>query len=476
MPIKFGTDGWRAIIAEDFTFDNVRLCAQGVADMAKSQGTASWGLVVGYDTRFQSGEFAAAVAEVFAANGIKTYLADRSAPTPVVSHNLVDKKAGGGVVITASHNPQQWNGFKFKPEYGGSASPEIVTELERRIALAGHPGAVRRTAMSEAINRGMVEHFDPQPSYLRHISTLVDLGAVRGAGLTVVLDSMYGAGSGYLAALLSGGATTVRELHAEPNPSFPGMAQPEPLAHNLGELMSVVPTEGADVGLATDGDADRLGVVDERGMFVTTLQAFALLCLHHLEVLGRRGPLVRSITMTSMVDRLGELYGVPVFDTPVGFKYLGPVMMREDALLAGEESGGYAFRGNIPERDGILSGLMLLEMMVKTEKTVSGLLGMLIDRVGPHHYDRWDVGFDEGRRAEVLERLKAATPRGLGGREVQEIDTRDGFRYVLDRGCWALIRFSGTEPLLRLYAEGESPEEVNALLDELRTLAGLEPA
>ncbi len=472
MPIKFGTDGWRAIIAEEFTFENVRLCAQGTADLLIATGAASRGLVVGYDTRFASEDFATAVAEVAAGNGIKTLLADRAAPTPVVSYNLVDRGAGAGAVITASHNPPQWNGFKFKPDYGGTASPEVTTELEERIGDAEAAGSAKIMPISAAEENGLVERFDPEPAYLENVAKLVDLDGIRQAGLTVAVDSMYGAGAGYFAKLLDGGATTVTELHAERNPAFPGMSQPEPLAHNLGELMDFVSAGGPDVGLATDGDADRLGLVDERGRFLTTLETFALLCMHQLEVLKRRGPLVRSITMTSMVDRLGELYGVPVFDTPVGFKYLGPIMMREDALVAGEESGGYAFRGNIPERDGILSGLLLLEMMVKTGKTVSELLQMLTDKVGPHHYDRLDLHFDVDRQT-IEERVKSAQPDALAGRHVEDIDTRDGYRFVLEGGYWTLVRFSGTEPLIRIYAEAESPQEVESLLAEVRAIAGV---
>ena len=389
------------------------------------------------------------------------------------AHNLVARGAGSGIIITASHNPPQWNGFKFKPDYGGSASPEVVEDLERHIANVEVSGLVKRTSLADAQSKGLLEYFDPEPSYLKHIANLVDLDGIRGAGLNVVVDSMFGAGSGYLRKLISGGSSRVTELNGERNPAFPGMAQPEPIAHNIGDLMSAVGEGPADVGLATDGDADRLGVVDERGGFVTTLQSFAFLCLHQLEVLKKKGPLVRSITMTSMVDRLGEIYGAQVFDTPVGFKYLGQVMMREDALLAGEESGGYAFRGNIPERDGVLSGLMVLDMMVKTGKSVSKLLDMLTEKVGPHHYDRWDIDFDEGRREAIQERMAAARPSSLAGRRVNKIDTRDGFRFVLDGGYWALVRFSGTEPLLRVYAEAESPEGVEALLEGARALAGV---
>ena len=473
MSIRFGTDGWRGTIAEDFTFSNVRLCAQGTADLMKQRGWSARGLVVGYDTRFASAEFAAAVAEVTAANGIKTQLCDRPAPTPVVSYNLVHRGAGAGAVITASHNPAEWNGFKFKPDYGGSASPEVAEELEQHIARAEASGKSERLSLPDARERGLVELFDPEPTYLDHLAGLVDLDGIRRAGLKVVADPMHGAGAGYFTKVLPGGDTSLEEIRGERNPAFPGMSQPEPLAHNLGPLISAVRDSDADVGLATDGDADRLGLVAESGEYVTALQSFALICLHQLEVLQRRGPLVRSITMTSMVDRLGEIYDVPVFDTPVGFKYLGPVMMREDALVAGEESGGYAFRGNIPERDGILSGLMVLDMMVRTGKSVSELLGMLTDKVGPHHYDRRDIRFEEGLRDEIGKRVDEASPSSLGGIKVEGIDTRDGVRLELHGGYWALARFSGTEPLLRLYAEADSPDQVKVLLDEMRALAGV---
>ena len=473
MAIRFGTDGWRAVIGDEFTFDNVRLCAQGVADYVNERGLGARGVLVGYDTRFSSREFAASAAEVLTANRVTTYLCDRAAPTPAASFNLVAREAGAGIVVTASHNPARWNGLKFKPHYGGSAAPEIVEELEAHVASAESKGPPARLRLEVAESRGLLEYLDPEPAYLGHLAALVDLGAIRRAGLKVVVDPMHGSGAGYFDKLLSGEATRVVEIRSEPNPAFPGMSQPEPVARNLERLRSSVRRRHADLGLATDGDADRLGLVDERGGFVTTLQAFALLCLHQLEVLGRRGPLVRSITMTSMVDKLGDEYGVPVFDTPVGFKYLGPVMMREDALLAGEESGGYAFRGNIPERDGILSGLMVLDLMVRTGKTVSELLRMLEDKVGPHHYDRLDLAFEPTQREFIEARLHGARPSALAGRPVEQLDTRDGFRFVLEDGYWALVRFSGTEPLLRIYAEGETPEEVAELLEAARLLAGV---
>ena len=307
MPrIRFGTDGWRAVMGEDFTFENVRVCAQGAADYVNSTGLAARGFVIGYDTRLASDKFAEAVAEVMAANGVPTFLCSRAAPTPVVSHSLVSMTAGAGAVITASHNPAAWNGFKFKPDYGGSASDEIVAELERHIARVEASGDVRRMDVREAERRGLLERFDPTTDYLNHVAQFVDLEAIRNAGLDIVVDSMYGAGAGYFHTLLSGGSTRVTELHGEANPAFPGMNQPEPIAANLGALIDTVEDATADIGLATDGDADRLGVVDDDGDFVTTTETFSLLCMHLLEVLGQSGPLVKSITMSSMIDKLGR--------------------------------------------------------------------------------------------------------------------------------------------------------------------------
>ena len=473
MSISFGTDGWRALIAEDYTFANVRLCAQGAVDLLRSQGNQPRGLMIGYDTRFGSDRFAAAVAEVAAGNQTTALVCDRPAPTPAVAHNLVARDAGGGVVITASHNSAEWNGFKYKPDYGGSASEEVIEQLEQHISAAMSAGPPPTMPLDEATRLGLVEYVDPEPGYLGHISSLVDLEAIRSSGLKILADPMHGAGGGYFSKLLSGGTTSVTEIRSEANPAFPGMSQPEPIARNLGQLRSSIKRRKADAGLATDGDADRLGLVDERGQFVTTLQTFALLCMHQMEVLNNRGAIVRSITMTRMVDRLADIHGVKVFETPVGFKHLAPVMIRERAMLAGEESGGYAFRGSVPERDGVLSGLMLLDLMVKTGQSVSELLATLEEKVGPHHYDRIDLTLDRAQRMSAVTNLASARPDTLGGKRVEHVDTEDGFRFMLQDGYWALVRFSGTEPLLRIYAEAESSDAVARLLHEVRTIAGV---
>ena len=468
--IRFGTDGWRALIADEFTFENVARCAQGLCAYLKDIGAAHRGLVVGYDTRFLSPEFAETVAAVCSAQGIKVFLADKPAPTPALSYNVLHLQAAGAVIITASHNPSQWNGFKFKPEYAGSATQEITDRLERSIAQAVTAPAYNA---AEGRGNGLIVDLEPSGPYLERIASLVDLDAIRSAGLDVVVDSMYGAGGGYLPTLLSGGKTNVRELHGGRNPAFPGMEQPEPIAHNLTEISSLIATGGASVGIALDGDADRVGIIDEQGRFITTLDTFSILAQYLLEQKQQRGALVKGVTSSIALNKLGEAYGVDVHEMRVGFKNIGPKMTEVDALMAGEESGGFAFRGHIPERDGILSGLLILDMMVRTGKTVSQLLEMLIEKVGPHYYDRWDIEFDPEERAEIHSRLRRANPSTLAGKRVDRIDTRDGYRFVLEGGYWALVRFSGTEPLLRIYAEAESPDDVEALLEEARDMAGV---
>ena len=472
--IRFGTDGWRGLIARDFTFDNVALCAQGVASYLHKEGRAGDGLVVGYDTRFASEEFAGLVAEVMAGNGIATLLSDRAAPTPVVSYNILRHKAAGGAIITASHNPALWNGFKYKPDYAGSASPEVTARLEQEIERAETNG-VSSMPLHKARDEGLVRSIDPTTPYLEQIARLVDIEAISGAGLSIVADAMHGAGAGYLRSILpqSGDRSRVLETNGERNPAFPGMERPEPIAANLSSLSRLVVEKGADVGIAFDGDADRVGVIDEKGTFITTLETFALLALYLLEIKGDKGALVKSLTSTSMVYRLGEKYDVPVFETAVGFKYICPIMLREDALMGGEESGGYGFRGHIPERDGILSGLLLLEYMAKTGKRPSELMDRLFEVVGPHHYQRRDISFPPEDRVGLQLKLDSSDLNEVAGMPVVSSDAIDGRRFKFSSNAWLLVRFSGTEPLLRIYAEAESPEKVGQLLDGAEAFLGL---
>jgi alpha-D-glucose phosphate-specific phosphoglucomutase len=472
--IKFGTDGWRAIIAEDYTFENVRICAQSVAKYVTDEADAEKGLVVGYDTRFGSEDFAAATAEVIAGNGIRVYLCDRAAPTPTVSYSIRERKAGGAVVITSSHNPPNWNGFKVKPEYAGSASPEVLAELEQTIAAvqAGQI-AVKRLPLAQAVADGQVVRFNPMPAYLKQLASLVDLEAIKQAGLTVAVDAMFGAGMGYFPVLLAGGNTKLVEINNVRNPLFPGMHNPEPIERNLAALRAAIEQHHADVGLANDGDADRVGMMDEHGNFVNQLQVYALLLMYLLEVRGQRGPVVKTITTTAMARKLAAEYDIPVHETPVGFKYVGPKMMETGAMMGGEESGGFGFAGHIPERDGILAGLFLLDLMIKMAKSPSQLIEYLFSQVGAHYYDRIDLAIPADQREATLARVQESRPERIAGLKVTGIDALDGFRYLLEDGGWLLVRFSGTEPLVRVYTETTDAEKVEAILADGRQIVGL---
>ncbi len=470
--IKFGTDGWRGVIAEDFTFDNVRACARGVADYLKRTGQAGRGLVVGYDTRFASEEFAAAAAEVIAASGIKVTLCQKPAPTPVISYTVTATGSAGAIIITASHNPGRWNGFKYKDASGASAPVEVAAEIERGANEVAAGGEIDRMPLAKALEKKLITYHDPDPAYFAQVNRLIALEPVRRSGLKVIVDSMYGAGSGYFRRLLDGGNIFITEIHGERNPAFPGI-QPEPIARFLGDLSATVVREKADVGLATDGDADRIGIVDEKGRFLNQHQVFALLALYLLEVRGERGAIIKTLTSTDMLYRLGEIYGVPVFETPVGFKYVAPLMMEKNALIGGEESGGYGFRGHVPERDGILAGLYFLDLIIRTGKKPSQLLEYLFSKVGEHHYDRIDVHIQPEDREVLNARLSRQTVKTIEGKDVARLDTRDGYRYVLSDGSWLLIRFSGTEPLIRIYAEAHTPQQVQRLLDGGKKILGL---
>ena len=471
--IKFGTDGWRAIIAEDFTFDNVRACAQGVADYLKESDKDKSGVVIGYDTRYASEDFASACAEVLAGNGIRSILLSRVSPTPVTSYSITALKADGGIMITASHNPGNYNGFKFKTEAGASAPTEVISVIEKNANnYTLEEGHIRRLEIKEAIRKKLITFHDPFPGYSRHVKKLIDLEELKKHSMRIVVDSMYGAGIGFFKDLLEGGQIQIHEINTVHNPLFPGI-QPEPIGKNLGKLARHVIRDNAAAGLATDGDADRIGLVDENGRYRNTQEVFALLAMYLLETCKERGALVKTLTSTDMLYKIGELYSVPVFETQVGFKYVAPIMLKENALLGGEESGGYGFRGHIPERDGILAGLYLLDYIVRTGKTPTQLLQDIYKKVGPHYYERVDSYLGEVAKKQILSKLSSGNIESILQRRVVKLDTRDGFRYKLEDGSWLLLRFSGTEPLVRIYAESSTPEDVQRLLQYGQELAGI---
>ncbi len=473
IPIKFGTDGWRAAIADDFTVANVRVCAQALADDMVATGTAADGLVVAWDTRFGSEMFARAVADVAMGNGIAVTLGSAPMPTPAASFAVVHTGAGAGVVITASHNPAADNGFKVKSALGASASPEIIARIEERIpAIYRKPSLIKTTKTTKnSAGRSEPALLDVRDEYLRAVTGLVDIDAIRAAGFNIAVESMYGAGGGYLPQVLAGGATTVMEIHGSPNPAFPGMSQPEPVERNLSGLMAAVMDFGPDVCIALDGDADRVGVVNERGTYLSTLDVFSVIVHHLLKRRGWTGPIVTTITQSTMIQRLAEKYGQQNPRTPVGFKYVGPLMIESDAIAGGEESGGYAYRGHVPERDGILSGLLFLDAMVASGKTPSELLDEVHEVTGPFVFGRLDLNFDPANREEIFQRVQNSQPTSIAGLAVEEIDRQDGTRFLLAEGAWTLARFSGTEPLLRIYAEAQDATTRDRLIAEVKTVA-----
>ena len=473
--IRFGTDGWRAVVADDFTYANVRAVAQAVAWYLEGDSRP---VVVGHDTRYCAELFAREVARVLAANGHHVLLLDGPAPTQVTSWTVVARRAAGGVVVTASHNPPEFNGIKYKPDFGGSAPPEVVAELERLSARALEEG-VLAIPFAEAMAAGRVEIIDPMADYVAQVGRMVDLERLRSARLRILHEPMYGSGAGVVRRLLAGGSTVVDELHAERNPGFGGL-HPEPIARNMPQAMARMAQGGYDLCIANDGDADRVGIIDERGRFINQLQVMGLLTMYLLERRGERGDLVRSLTTTEMVDRLGERFGVRVHELQVGFKYIGTKMTETDALIGGEESGGFAFRGHLPERDGILAGLMVAQLIVDYGMPLSRVLGHLEELVGPHAYDRHDISLPrEGygqRREELYARLREHPLTRLAGAEVVRRRDDDGFKFYLDDGSWALVRFSGTEPLIRVYSEAPTADRVAELLAALEAHLGLSPA
>ena len=473
MPkIVFGTDGWRARIGEEYTYDAVRVCANGVAEWVKSTGEQQRGVVIGFDRRFSSEFFADAAAEVITAHGIPVHLATTASPTQSFSWATMRKKAKAGIVITASHNPWMDNGFKVKAETGAAAGPDMLKAIESYIhPLEATPGKIQRRKLDDAEKAGLVERFDPAPDYLGHVAELFDLDAFKAAGYTLVCEPLYGSAGGYFTRLLGGGKTKVIELHSERNPYFGGV-NPEPIPPNINEFLARIPKEKADVGLAVDGDADRAGLGDENGTFVTTLTLYALLMWYLIEIRGLKQPVVKTVNMTSMADRLGERFGVKVYEVPVGFKYIGAKMQETGAMFGGEESGGYGFAMNMPERDGIVADLFILDFMLKTKKKPSALIKELMAMAGPSFYLRRDLHFDASSYPEVQKRVMAALhsahPTSLAGRaiaRVVQLDTSDGTKFFLDDGSWLLLRLSGTEPLVRVYAETRSQDELAPLLD-----------
>ncbi len=475
MPIHFGTDGWRAVISDTFTFGNLRSVAQAIADAIAS---GAWNngsspdsqvdqkkMVVGFDTRFLSDRYAVDVARVLAGNGYTVFLAQSDAPTPAISYAVRHLGAVGGVMITASHNAPRYNGVKLKASYGGSALEEQCRRVE--VYLNDNEERSRGPNLmdyDQARTLGLIQRFNPLLAYYEHLRKLIDFDAIAENPQRVVVDSMYGSGRGVIKGILQGTGCEVQEIRGEMNPGFGGV-HPEPIARFLGSLAGAVSTHMGNFGLATDGDADRIGAMDERGNFVDPHKIMAIALRYLVEKRGWKGPVVRTVSTTRMIDRLAERYGLPVYETPVGFNHIADYMLKEDVLIGGEESGGISFRGHIPEGDGILMGLLLVEIVSTCCNSLNDLVEDLLKDVGPAFYQRNDLRLSHPVAKEKMANFLAENaPASIGGEGVLKVITMDGVKYLLKDDSWLLIRPSGTEPVLRVYAEGRSPEMVQALM------------
>ncbi len=475
MTIHFGTDGWRAVISDTFTFDNLRIVSQAIADALASEGWEKSAngeainprlVVVGFDTRFLSDRYAAEVARVLAANGYTVLLAQADAPTPAISYAVRHQRAIAGVMITASHNAPRYNGVKLKAAFGGSALPEQCRRVE--IYINDNEQRARGPNLmdfAKARELGLIQRFNPLPAYFDHLRKLIRTDVIAERPQRFVVDSMYGSGRGVIKAFLQGSGCEVYEIRAEMNPGFGGI-HPEPIARYLGALASAISAGMGDFGLATDGDADRIGAMDERGQFVDPHKIMALALKYLVEVRGLSGAVVRTVSTTRMVDRLAQRYGLPVYETPVGFNHIADYMLQEDILIGGEESGGISFKGHIPEGDGPIMGLLIVEMLAYWGKSLGRLVDELLEDVGPSFYERVDLRLTRPvSKAEMTQRLRRQAPMMLNGTRVVEVRDLDGIKYILEDDSWLLIRPSGTEPVLRVYAEGRSPSQVRQLLE-----------
>ena len=461
--IKFGTDGWRAVISEDFTFDNVKKVAQAIADYIKTQQSAlrdkTQQVVVGYDTRFLSDKYAELVACVIAANGIKTVLADRPAPTPSVSYAIKDKKLLGGVVITASHNPAQYNGIKYKTYYGGSATPEMTKAIEGYL----EKNQIKYAPQGAIKTNGMVKTEDIVPEHLDFIKRYVDMKLLKKMRLKILVDAMHGAGNSYMAELLKLSDSKVDTIHGEVNPGFGGIS-PEPKLPNLAFMAKTVKSKKYDIGLAMDGDADRLGVAIPSGELLTGHKIMALLLLHLFEDKHMKGDVVQTICGTSLINKICKKYNLKMHETAVGFKYISDVMIKEDVIIGGEETGGIAFKNSIPERDALMAGLLILEMMAMRKKNLGEILKAMDKEYGTYEYRRLDVKYPDEKKNKLMESLKTKALKKVLDKKVVDIKSYDGYKFICDDHSWLMLRLSGTEPILRIYAEASNEQKALKIL------------
>lgn len=467
MSIHFGTDGWRAVIGEEFTFDNVRVIAQAIADYLREASqennvASDAPIVIGFDTRFLSDRFAIAVSEVLAGNDLRVILSRADCPTPVVSYAVRALNAQAGIMITASHNPPRYSGIKLKNASGASASNSETKRVEEKLRVVDTP---KTRSYNDALKAGLITRTNFFPIYFKHIQELVNVQTIGQGQWRVVTDPMYGAGRGYLRSILTAAGCEVLEIRGEMNPGFGGI-HPEPIEKYLFALMAAVRDHHSDIGLGTDGDADRIGAVDEQGNFIDPHFIFALTLRYLVDVRHMRGAVVKTISTTQMINLLAEKYELPLYETPVGFNHIADLMQAHDVLMGGEESGGITIRGHVPMGDGILMGLLLVEMMSHYGKSLRELVADLRDELGAFYYARRDLRTKPFSKKDLVARLKNDAPARIAGLNVVSVNDRDGVKYLFDDSSWLLIRPSGTEPVLRVYSEARSPELVEELLTQ----------
>ncbi len=470
MDIKFGTDGWRAIIAEEFTFKNLRIVSQAIATYVNNSNDPGDGIVIGYDQRFLSEEFAQAVTEVLAANSIKVYLISKPAPTPVTAFAIKHWNCKGAVMLTASHNPSSYHGIKYIPYFAGPALPETTKKIEDNLNdLCAKKAEVRKISLHDVHDQKLLEMIDPKEYYINHLKNLIDFSSINNESVKIIIDPMYGAGVGYLEEFLSETYNDIIAIHNYRDPLFGG-GMPEPKEDQLVQLKDKVLEEKADLGLALDGDADRFGIIDKNGSYINPNQVISLILDHLVSRKGWKGPVARTVATTHTIDNLCCQTGDTVFETPVGFKYIGQALRDKGCILGGEESGGMSIKGHIPEKDGILACLLILEIVCLTKKTLTDNLYDLKQNCSCLASNRLDLRVSPDQKQQILDDIEKYKPEELLGKKVVDIITIDGIKIKLEDGSWVLIRPSGTEPLFRIYAEASTSDEVSLLQNEIKKI------
>jgi phosphoglucomutase len=460
--ITFGTSGWRGLLCEDFVFENIKVVTQAIADHIISVGDKEKGIIVGYDSRFMGERFAKESARILTGAGIKTFFCIRDTPTPVIAFEILRRKTAGAVNFTASHNPPEYNGIKFSPSWGGPALPETTRDIERRANEMTGEFCYRELRLDAAVHDGLLEEIDPKEQYLKNLAEKVDFAAITGLG-TIALNPLFGTGRGYLEEPLMSHHGRVKLLNAHRDPYFGGFP-PEPAEKYIQDFINLVKGDPSiKLGLATDGDADRFGIVDEDGTYIEPNYIIALLLDYLVRVRGMKGGVARSVATSHLVDAVARKHGIEVYETPVGFKYIGELISQDKIIIGGEESAGLSIKGHVPEKDGILACFLVAEMVAHERMSVKALLERLYDRVGRYLTKRENITLSP-KLEEVFPDKLANPPREFGGVRVKEMVTIDGCKFILEDGSWLLFRKSGTEPVVRLYGEASGPERLAAVM------------